>query len=135
MNMKRVIIVGTMIVTMSFAGTAWGRSAISPIPLTKWSIVNIDTKDESEDELLSALNQPSEDDLVQNLYAGKSLRMIADENDGDFNEVVALQIRQLKEQLDQRLASGSISAEQHAVQSSELEELVTESANTAYSFA
>jgi hypothetical protein len=102
--------------------------------LTKWSIVNIDTKDNSGDELLSALNQQSEDDLVQDLYAGKSLRMIADENNGDFNEVVSLQIRQLKEQLDQRLASGSISAEQHAVHSSELEELVTESAHTAYSF-
>ncbi|MFE6072997.1 hypothetical protein ACFVQB_00830 [Paenibacillus sp. NPDC057886] len=135
MNMKRVIIVGTMIVTMSFAGTAWGRSAISPIPLTKWSIVNIDTKDESGDELLSALNQQSEDDLVQDLYAGKSLRMIAEENGGDFNEVVALQVRQLKEQLDQRLASGSISPEQHASQIRELEELVTESANTTYNLA
>ena len=29
MNMKRVIFVGTMIVTMSFAGTAWSKSAIS----------------------------------------------------------------------------------------------------------
>lgn len=135
MNMKRVMIVGTMVVTMSFAGTAWGRSAISPIPLAKWSIVNIDTKDESRDELLSALNLQSEDDLVQDLYAGKSLRMIADENDGDFDEIIALQIRQLKEQLDQRLASGSISSEQHAVQSGELEELVTESAHTAYNLA
>ncbi|MDN4600895.1 hypothetical protein P5G61_06650 [Paenibacillus sp. F6_3S_P_1C] len=135
MNIKRVIIVGTMVVTMSFAGTAWGRSAISPIPLAKWSIVNIDTKDESKDELLSALNQQSEDDLFQNLYAGKSLRMIADENEGDLNEVIALQIRQLKEQLDQRLANGSISSEQHAVQSGELEELVTASAHAAYNLA
>ncbi|MFC9707723.1 hypothetical protein ACFTRD_06155 [Paenibacillus sp. NPDC056933] len=133
MNMKRVMIVGTMIVTMSFAGTAWGKSAISPIPLAKWSIVNLDTKDGSGDELLSALNQASEDDLVQDLYVGKSLRMIAEENGGDINEVISLQVRQLREQLDQRLASGSISPEQHAVQTAELEELVTESANAAYS--
>ncbi|MEC0128090.1 hypothetical protein [Paenibacillus pabuli] len=130
--MKRVIIVGTVIVTMSFAGTAWGKSAISPIPLAKWSIVNIDTKDGSGDELLSALNQASEDDLVQDLYVGKSLRTIAEENGGDFNEVVALQVRQLREQLDQRLVNGNISLEQHAAQMNELESLVTESANTAY---
>ncbi|WP_426249423.1 hypothetical protein [Paenibacillus pabuli] len=130
--MKRVIIVGTMIVTMSFAGTAWGKSAIPPILLAKWSIVNIDTKDGSGDELLSALNQASEDDLVQDLYVGKSLRTIAEENGGDFNEVVALQVRQLRGQLDQRLANGNISPEQHAAQINELESLVTESANTAY---
>lgn len=50
MNMKRVIIIGTMIVTMSFAGTAWGQSAISPIPTAKWSIVDLDTREGSSDE-------------------------------------------------------------------------------------
>lgn len=32
MNMKRVFILGTMIVTMSFAGSAWSKSTISPFP-------------------------------------------------------------------------------------------------------
>ncbi|MDT9718975.1 hypothetical protein QVE09_08675 [Paenibacillus sp. ClWae2A] len=135
MNMKRVIIIGTMIVTMSFAGTAWGQSAISPIPTAKWSIVDLDTREGSSDELLSALNQPSEADLYQELYNGKSLRTITEENNGDLDEVIAIQVRQLREQLDERLASGSISSEQHAAQQAELEELVTQSANTAYSLA
>jgi len=135
MNMKRVIIIGTMIVTMSFAGTAWGQSAISPIPTAKWSIVDLDTREGNSDELLSALNQPSEADLYQELYSGKSLRTITEENNGNLNEVIAIQVRQLKEQLDERLARGSISSEQHAAQQAELEELVTQSANTAYNLA
>ncbi|MGF9698313.1 hypothetical protein [Paenibacillus sp. MABNR03] len=135
MNMKRVMFVGTMIVTMSFAGTAWSKSAISPIPLTEWSIVSINTKDESKDELMNALNQSSEENLYQDLYAGKSLQTIAEENDGDFNQVVALQVNQLRQQLDDRLASRSISEEQYMAQLAELEELVLESATTSYEWA
>ncbi|WP_339260252.1 hypothetical protein MKZ12_10255 [Paenibacillus sp. FSL R5-0713] len=132
MNMKRVIIIGTMFVTMSFAGTAWGQSAISPIPTAKWSIVDLDPGEGSSDELLSALNQSSEEDLYQKLYNGKSLRTITEENRGNWDEVIAIQVRQLREQLDERLASGSISSQQHAAQQAELEALVTQSANTAY---
>ncbi|WP_340401383.1 hypothetical protein [Paenibacillus sp. FSL H8-0079] len=135
MNMKRVIIIGTMIVTMSFAGTAWGQSAISPIPTAKWSILDLDTREGNSDELLSALNQPSEADLYLELYSGKSLRTITEENYGNLNEVIAIQVRQLREQLDGRLSNGSISSEQHAAQQAELEELVTQSANTSYTLA
>lgn len=137
MNMKRVIIVGTMIVTMSFAGTAWSKSAITPIPLAKWSIISMNATDQSEqneDALLHALNQTTDAELVQDLYAGKSLRMIAEENDGDINAVIALQVTQLSKQLDERLANGSISLEQYTVQQSELISLVTKSANTSYVF-
>ncbi|WP_339303129.1 hypothetical protein [Paenibacillus sp. FSL R5-0519] len=132
MNMKRVIIIGTMFVTMSFAGTAWGQSAVSPIPTAKWSIVDLDPGEGSSDELLSALNQSSEEDLYQKLYNGKSLRTITEENRGNLDEVIAIQVRQLREQLDERLASGSISSKQHAAQQAELEALVKQSANTAY---
>ncbi|PQP82315.1 hypothetical protein C0Q44_12685 [Paenibacillus sp. PCH8] len=135
MNMKRVITVGTMMVSMSFAGTAWGQSAISPIPTAKWSIVDLDTREDSGDELLNALNQPSEEKLYQELYNGKSLRMITEANNGDLTEVIALQVKQLREQLDERLASGTISSDQHTAQQAELEELVTQSANTAYNLA
>ncbi|MCM3173392.1 hypothetical protein [Paenibacillus sp. MER 99-2] len=135
MNMKRVIIVGTMIVTMSFAGTAWSKSAITPIPLAKWSIISMNATDQSEqneDALLHALNQTTDAEFVRDLYAGKSLRMIAEQNDGDIDAVIALQVTQLSKQLDERLANGSISLEQYTAQQSELISLVTESANTSY---
>lgn len=103
-----------------------------PIPTAKWSIVDLDPGEGSSDELLSALNQSSEEDLYQKLYNGKSLRTITEENRGNWDEVIAIQVRQLREQLDERLASGSISSKQHAAQQAELEALVTQSANTAY---
>ncbi|MBB6019137.1 hypothetical protein HNR77_000194 [Paenibacillus sp. JGP012] len=133
MNIKHVMFVGTMIVTMSFAGTAWGKSAISPIPMPKWSIVDLDNSSESEDdELLGALNQSSEEELADKLYQGQSLRSIAQNSGGNYDRVIAIQIKQLQEQLDERLANGSISSEQHALQSMEVAELIIESANRAY---
>ncbi|MDT0122058.1 SHOCT domain-containing protein [Paenibacillus sp. RRE4] len=135
MNMKRVMFVGTMIVTMSFAGTAWSKSAISPIPLASWSIVSINSKDDNKDELLSALNLSSEEDLYQDLYVGKSLKTIADENDGDFSQIVAYQVHQLSQQLKDRLAKGSITQEQYEAQHAELEQIVLESASTSYEWA
>ena len=133
MNMKRVFILGTMIVTMSFAGSAWSKSTIYPIPEPKWSIVDLDSSSENEDdELLSALNQASEEELAEKLYQGHSLRTIADSSGGNYAKAIAIQIKQLQTQLDERLASGSISSEQHALQSMEIAELITESANRAY---
>ncbi|WP_145046012.1 hypothetical protein [Paenibacillus xylanexedens] len=135
MNMKRVIIVGTMIVTMSFAGTAWSKSAITPIPLAKWSIISMNAteqREQNEDALLRALNQTSDVALVRDLYAGKSLRMIAEANDGDIDAVIELQVAELNKQLDERLANGSISLEQHTAQQAELTSLVTESVSTSY---
>ncbi|KAA8784416.1 hypothetical protein ABIE27_002486 [Paenibacillus sp. 4624] len=133
MNMKRVFILGTMIVTMSFAGSAWSKSTISPIPEPKWSIVDLDNSNENEDDdLLGALNQASEEELAEKLYQGHSLRTIAESSGGDLAKVVAIQIKQLQTQLDERLASGSISSEQHALQSMEIAELIAESANRAY---
>lgn len=133
MNMKRVFILGTMIVTMSFAGSAWSKSTISPIPEPKWSIVDLENSNENEDDdLLSALNQASEEELAEKLYQGHSLRTIAESSGGDFAKAIAIQIKQLQSQLDERLASGSISSEQHALQSLEIAELLTESANKTY---
>jgi uncharacterized protein YqfB (UPF0267 family) len=103
--------------------------------LTEWSIVSLNTKDDNKDELLTALNHSSEEDLYQDLYAGKSLKTIADENDGDFSQVVALQVNQLRQQLDDRLASGSITQEQYEAQHAEIEQIVLESARTSYEYA
>ncbi|MGQ8871563.1 hypothetical protein [Paenibacillus sp. TSA_86.1] len=133
MNMKRVFILGTMIVTMSFAGSAWGKSTISPIPEPKWSIVDLDNSSEKDDdELLRALNQTSEEELADRLYEGHSLRTIAERSGGNYAKAIAIQIKQLQTQLDERLASGSISFEQHALQSMEIAELITASANRSY---
>ncbi|CAM4215118.1 SHOCT domain-containing protein [Paenibacillus typhae] len=129
MNIKRVMIVGTMIVAMSFGGTAWGRTAALALPVAKWST---STPVADKDELLDALNQSSEEELYESLYEGKSLKDIAAENGGNIDSVINLQIAQLTEQLDLRLASGSITAEQYTAQKAELRELVTQSVATTF---
>ncbi|WP_366289146.1 hypothetical protein [Paenibacillus sp. AN1007] len=133
MNMKRVFILGTMMITMSFAGSAWSKTTISPIPEPKWSIVDLNNSRENEgDELLAALNQASEEELKEKLYQGHSLRTIAESSGGNYAKAIAIQIKQLQAQLDERLASGSISSEQHALQSMEIAGLITASADKAY---
>lgn len=131
MNIKRVMIVGTMIVAMSFGGTTWGKpaAAAAAAPVAKWSTsTNVDDKD----ELLEALNQSSDEKLYEALYDGKSLHDIAVENGGNIDSVIHLQVAQLTQQLDARLASGSITLEQYTAQKAELSELVTQSVLTSF---
>lgn len=128
MNIKRVMIVGTMIVAMSFGGTAWGLPALTVSPVAKWSTPT----SMGDDKLLEALNQSSDEELYEALYDGKSLHDIALENGGDIDKVIQLQVDQLTRQLDARLASGSISTQQHTAQKSELTELVTQSVLTSF---
>ncbi|AIQ50320.1 hypothetical protein [Paenibacillus sp. FSL R7-0331] len=129
MNIKRVMIVGTMIVAMSFGGTSWGRTAALASPVAKWST---STPVADKDALLDALNQSSDEELYESLYEGKSLKDIAAENGGNVDSVINLQVAQLTEQLDLRLANGSITAEQYIAQTAELRELVTESVTTTF---
>lgn len=128
MNIKRVMIVGTMVVAMSFGGTAWGKPAVTASPVAKWSTTGVADKD----ELLDALNQSSDDELYEALYDGKSLADIAAENDGNIGRVIQLQVSQLTQQLDARLASGSITAQQHAAYKAEVRELVAQSVLTSF---
>lgn len=129
-NIKRVMIVGTMIVAMSFGGTAWGKPALHTIPVAKWSTSDVaDT-----DELLDALNmgQSSDEELYDALYDGKSLHAIAEENGGNIHKVINLQVKQLTQQLDARLASGSLTQQQYTAQKAELREIVSQSVLTTF---
>ncbi|MNC34294.1 hypothetical protein D3C76_77080 [compost metagenome] len=128
MNIKRVMIVGTMIVAISFGGTAWGKPAATASPVAKWSATSVAEKD----DLLEALNQSSDEELYDALYDGKSLVDIAAENGGNIGSVINLQVNQLTQQLDQRLASGSITQQQYAMQKAELKEIVTQSVMTSF---
>ncbi|MNI59830.1 hypothetical protein D3C73_1150100 [compost metagenome] len=128
MNIKRVMIVGTMIVAISFGGTAWGKPALNASPVAKWSATSVADKD----DLLKALNQSSDEELYDALYDGKSLMDIAEENGGNIAGVIDLQLSQLTEQLNQRLASGSITRQQYAAQKAELKEIVTQSVMTSF---
>ncbi|WP_405106305.1 hypothetical protein MHH28_24310 [Paenibacillus sp. FSL K6-1217] len=130
MNIKRVMIVGTMIVAMSFGGTTWGKPALHTLPVAKWSTSDVADTDELLDTL--NLNPASDEELYDALYEGKSLRNIAEEHGGNINQVINLQVRQLTQQLEARLASGSITPQQFTAQKAELREIVTQSVETSF---
>ncbi|KGE19729.1 hypothetical protein [Paenibacillus wynnii] len=129
MNIKRVVIVGTMVVVMSFGGTSWNKLTVSASPVAKWSTTSV----ADEDELLVALNQSSDEELYEALYDGKSLQDIVTEHNGNISDVINLQVAQLTKQLQLRLASGSISVQQYEVQKAELRDIVTQSVRTSFS--
>ncbi|MCL6604070.1 MAG: hypothetical protein K6T94_14470 [Paenibacillus sp.] len=129
MNIKRVMIVGTMVVAMSFGGTNWGKLTVSASPIAKWSNTSV----ADNDELLEALNQSSDEELYEALYDGKSLQDIATSHNGNITAVIDLQVAQLTKQLQLRLASGSISEQQFTMQKAELREIVAQSVLTSFS--
>ncbi|MFC6653836.1 hypothetical protein ACFTAO_50250 [Paenibacillus rhizoplanae] len=130
MNIKRVMIVGTMIVAMSFGGTAWGKPALHTLPVAKWSTSDVADTDELLDAL--NLNPTSDEELYDALYDGKSLRNIAEENGGNVTQIINLQVKQLTQQLEARLASGSITPQQFNAQKAELREIVAQSVETSF---
>ena len=130
MNIKRVMIVGTMVVVISFGNIALSGSITSASPVARISVA--DNKNPGKDELLEALNQPSDKELYESLYEGKSLYDIAADQDGDIDQVIELQINQLQKQLDDRLKSGSITAKQYEAHSEELKELIAQSVLTSF---
>lgn len=86
------------------------------------------------DELLDALNlnPTSDEELYDALYEGKSLRNIAEEHGGNVTQVINLQVKQLTQQLEARLASGSITPQQFNAQKAELREIVAQSVETSF---
>lgn len=117
-NIKRVMIVGTMIVAMSIGGNSWAAKSVSTSPIAKLSAAvpaaaagTVSTS--KRDDLLGALNQSSDEDFYYALYEGRSLVDIAEGSGADVSQVVQLQSEQLIAQLGERLTSGSITREQY----------------------
>jgi len=130
MNIKRVMIVGTMVAVLSFGNTMLNGSITSASPVIKLSAA--DNRSPEKDDLLEALNQPSDKELYESLYEGKSLYDIAADQDGDIDKVIELQTKQLEQQLDDRLQNGSITTEQYAAQREELKEIIEQSVLTSF---
>lgn len=126
MNPKQIIIVGTIAIVISLSGGIWtdnranAGSKGAEAPVQK---INI----EVQDALLHLLGVSSNEDLQEALYNGKSLADIAKGNNQDVQRVIALQMAEMTEQLDIRLAEGSITLDQYRAQRSELAEIITRS--------
>lgn len=115
--MKRIIVISTIAIAISFGGTVWIHSSSAP---GSARLADQHTYLEGTDEFLDSLGTPSEENVYDALRDEKTLAEIAAEHDGDPEAVVALQVRQLSEQLLGRLIDGAITPEQFAAQCEEL---------------
>ncbi|BCG56855.1 hypothetical protein [Paenibacillus sp. URB8-2] len=127
-NIKRVVIIGTMIVAISFGGNAWAFKSVGASPVAKLSLA---AGASDRDDLLETLNRPSGEELYYALFEGKSLADIAAANGADVQRVIDLQTEELTRQLDMRLASGSITKEQYEAYRAEVPEIISRSVNPA----
>ncbi|MCZ8521925.1 MULTISPECIES: hypothetical protein [Paenibacillus] len=128
MRSKFILVVGTMVLTITIGGGLWSKeskadslSSVLELTATK----NIHTA--SQGDFLQVLGASSDGEVYDALLEGESLAGIAQRNGRDARQVVRLQVAQLAEQLDARLAGGSLTAEDYLAQKSELEEIVERS--------
>jgi hypothetical protein len=122
MNPKRIIVVGTMVVAITLGGSSWSNK-INASSLTGSHNATASVKD----DLLQILKVSSDEEIYKAIYDGKSLADIANDNQVDVNNVIDLQVAQLTEQLDLRLASGSLTLQHYEEQKSELRDIITRS--------
>lgn len=133
MSPKRIIIVSTMAVAIA-VGVVWNEetnaSAIGDKYSTCCKFKGADQTAQdaaAQDQLKQALADASDEEIYDALYNGKSLADIAASNDADVQNVIDLQVAELTEQLDMRLASGSLSPDAYEAYISEVSEIITQS--------
>jgi hypothetical protein len=135
MNPKRIIIIGSMVFALTMGTGVWSDEA-SASPLEEYGAYDIKEPEPPapsvnvvmNDDLIEVLGVSSDEEIYDALYSGKSLAEIASANHMDVQNVIDLQIAQLTEQLNTRLASGNLSFDQYQAHKSELMEIITKSA-------
>ncbi|WP_068621072.1 SHOCT domain-containing protein [Paenibacillus tuaregi] len=137
MHPKRIIISGTIAVVVTIS-TGLHSEKIYASPLVKLISINIDkvrpqlkksaqASLPASDSLHTALGTSSDEELYQAVYNGQSLAEIAQAKQGNVQQVIDLQLAELEQQLEQRLASGSLTEEQFLAQKAELPAIVESS--------
>lgn len=137
MNAKRIIVIGAMAFAITIGGGIWssdkasadspekpGTARVKELHCPVRQIAFVEKADFHE-----VLGAASGEEVYEALYNGKSLADIARDNGADIDDVIKLQIGELTEQLDARLASGSLSQDDYLAQRAELEDIVTSSAH------
>ncbi|MDF2926539.1 MAG: hypothetical protein K0R57_5453 [Paenibacillaceae bacterium] len=138
MTTKKLILIGTIAIMVTLNGATWNgmvnTAHASPLALQDKAdggeageLASETLSPSSSDPLHKALGTASDAEIYDALYEGYSLAEIALSRGADVDQVISLQISQLAKQLDERLASGSITASVHQAQQQELYEIVSRS--------
>jgi hypothetical protein len=140
MNPKRIIIVGTMAIAITISAGMFGNDASAQtlsISIDKSGNYNNPNetnpsadathKATTGEDITQILGVESDEALYEALYTGNSLADIADNNQVPLQNIIDLQVAELTQQLDSRLASGSITPVTYLLQKSELPDIITKS--------
>lgn len=133
MNPKRMIIIGTVAIAVTISSTWKDDSALAysaSEEQTQCTLSHAEADNET-DPLLQALGMTGLEQMQEAQLEGKSLADIAELYGADVLDIIKLQTAQLAEQLDRRLAEGSITADVHEAQMAELEDIITASVHGA----
>lgn len=129
-TLKKVVIIGTMalviIINPQFSGYLTSLAYIANSSKES-SLAHSSGQEESELDRLLGIS--SEQEVYDALLEGQSLAELAEANGQLPQQVVDLQVKQLQEQLLQRVNEGTLTQEAYELQVSELPELL---ANSVY---
>jgi hypothetical protein len=145
MQIKRIIIIGTMAFAITMGGGLWSEEAnanTAQLPLDASGANKSDPKTSPSesvvhasgaDTFLEVLGASSDEQVVDALYNGQSLAAIAAGNDKEVQPIIDLQVAQLTQQLNKRLAEGSIPLQVYQAQLAELPDIVARSVHQSSS--
>jgi len=134
MDAKRIVISGTVAATITICGAlgcdktnaAYWKSPAAVKAAASVAAVSAETQ-RKKDEFLEKLGKSSDEEVYEALYNGKSLADLASDSGKEIQPVIDLQVAQLTSQLDDRLASGTLTPQMYEAQLAELPEIVAKS--------
>jgi hypothetical protein len=139
MDPRSIIILGTIAIAITVQGVIFSEEGADAFKLAAdpkssgYHTVNQEPASkpvehaDAETVFLETVGAASSEEVHDALYQGYTLADIAVRNSKDIQSVVRLQMSELTKQLDDRLASGSISVEQYHAHKAELAGLITAS--------
>ncbi|OWR31139.1 hypothetical protein CDO73_08360 [Saccharibacillus sp. O23] len=126
-RLKRIWIVGTLALGITLGSGLAGGKVEAEAVYRETPPASIDEIRSGQDTFLHALGTASEQEVYDLMYEGLSLREIASIRGGSERDLLALQVRELEQQLEQRLADGQITREAYIAYKAELPEIVAAS--------
>ncbi|MNP50705.1 hypothetical protein D3C76_1449850 [compost metagenome] len=134
MNIKQVVIIGTMAVVITLNPSTFGQwiGGASACPIEESNLNNNNSSESENDDFAEALGVSSNEAVYNALLEGSSLADIAESHQQDVDYIIALQVSQLQSQLTDRYMQGSLSTESYLEQMTELPDIIKESVYKRY---
>jgi len=130
-NLKRIWIIGTLALGITLGSGLAGGKVEAEAVYRETPPASSDETTNKPNAFLYALGAQSEQAVYDLMYEGLSLREIAGLGGGSEDELAALQIRELEQQLEQRLADGQITKEAYIAYKAELPEIISASLSSS----